>query len=657
MRANQPPSPGRSAVLRAEVIQVANLSSCARSWIFAAAGGLIFVSRALAQQPDSLATPGALKKLSLEQLMAIEVSSVSRRPERLSETASAIQVITRDEIRRSGATRLPEALRLATNLEVDQLDASQWAISARGFNSPLANKLLVLIDGRTVYSPLFAGVFWDAQDVLLEDIEQIEVISGPGATLWGANAVNGVINISTRKAKDTQGLLALGGGGNELHGFGGARYGARIGTKAHFRVYGKYSDRDGTARPDGQDIPNDWTFGQGGLRLDWDATTRDLVTLQGDLYDGRTDQTPTTEAVARGANAIGRWSHEISAASDLQVQVYVDRVHRDVPGSYDDVVSTYDLDFQHRIAPGRGHDVVWGAGYRLVRDDFGSRGVAILPEHVSLETFSAFAQDEIALRNHLHLTVGTKIEHDPYTDFEFQPSIRLAWQVRDGHLLWAAVSRAVRTPSRLDRDLAILPGPDFNSEHLVAYELGYRGQASERLSYSVAAFYHDYDDLRSVELANPPNPFPATLANGQAGKSYGVESTARLRLMDWWQAQVGYTELRVDIHPKPGSRDQTFGAAEAADSKHHLSVRSSFDLPRHLELDAGYRYVSRITNPNQAVPGYSELDLRLAWLPRPKLELSVVGQNLLHARHVEFGAASALQAIERGVYAKAVWRY
>ncbi len=540
---------------------------------------------------------------------------------------------------------------------MDQLDASQWAISARGFNSPLANKLLVLIDGRTVYTPLFAGVFWDAQDVLLEDIEQIEVISGPGATLWGANAVNGVINISTRKAKDTQGLLAPGGGGTELHGFGGVRYGGRVGAKARFRVYGKYSDRDGTALPTGQDIPNDWRFGQGGFRLDWDASTGDLITLQGDLYDGRTDLTSTTEGVARGANAIGRWSHTLSGTSDLHVQMYVDRVHREVPGSYDDVLNTYDFDFQHRIPLGRRHDIVWGVGYRLVDDDFASRGLLILPQHVSLETFSAFAQDEIALRNRLHLTLGTKLEHNEYTDFEFQPSVRLAWQLREGQLLWAAVSRAVRTPSRLDRDLAFLPGPNFNSEELLAYELGYRGQAAERLSFSVAAFYHDYDDLRSVEPGIPPSPFPATLANGQAGKSYGVESTARLRVMDWWQVQVGYTELRVDIHPKPGSRDLTLGAAEAADSKHHLSLRSSFDLPGQLELDAGYRYVSRITNPNEAVPGYSELDLRLAWLPRPKLELSVVGQNLLHHRHVEFGAPGAQQAIERGVYAKAVWRY
>jgi iron complex outermembrane receptor protein len=622
-----------------------------------ALGAVMLVTRARSQIPDSLLAPGLLKKMSLEQLMAIEVSSVSRRPERLSETASAIQVITRDDIRRSGATRLPEALRLATNLEVDQLDASQWAISARGFNSPLANKLLVLIDGRTVYSPLFAGVFWDQQDVLLEDIEQIEVISGPGATVWGANAVNGVINISTRPAKDTQGLRAVGGGGTELHGLAAARYGSAIGSKAHVRVYGKYWDRDGTALPSGQDVPNDWTLGQGGLRLDWDASPADAITLQGDLYGDRSDLTATDDVVARGRNVTGRWSHRLSDLSDLQVQVFVDRVHRKVPGAYDDVLNTYDVDAQHRIALGRRHDVVWGVGYRLVEDDFGPGGLVFDPQRVSLRTFSGFAQDEIALRDRLHLTLGAKLEHNDYTDFEFQPSVRLAWRATDRQTLWSAVSRAVRTPSRFDRDVVGLPGEDFQSEELLAYELGYRAQPAERLSLSVAAFYNDYDNLRTREIATSPGPVPVRLGNGQEGESYGVELLVRYRPTDWWQLQVGHTELRVEIRPKPGSTDRTFGAAEAADSKHRLSLRSSLDLPGHLELDAGYRYVSRITNPNVRTPGYSELDLRLGWTAIPRLELSIVGQNLLHDQHPEFGSPASRQGIERGAYAKAVWSY
>jgi iron complex outermembrane receptor protein len=619
---------------------------------------VIFVSHAFAQIPDSLPPPDALKRLSLEQLMAIEVTSVSRRPERLSETASAIQVITRDDIRRSGATRLPEALRLATNLEVDQRDSNQWAISARGFNSPLANKLLVLIDGRTIYSPLFAGVFWDAQDVLLEDIEQIEVISGPGATLWGANAVNGVINISTRHTQDTQGPLLLAGGGTELRGFGGVRYGGALASNAHFRVYGKYSDRDGTVLPNGQDLPNDWNLGQGGFRVDWEASTVGLVTLQGDLYDDQTFLTDTTDTVTHGGNLIGRLSHKLSDISDLRLQLYFDRVHREVPGSFDDVLHTYDLDFQHRLMVGERNDIVWGVGYRLVEDHFRADPLVLDPPRVSLQTFSAFAQNEMALlQDRLHLTLGTKVEHNEYTEFEFQPSIRLAWQLSDRQTPWAAISRAVRTPSRLDRNLVVVPGPNVASEELLAYELGYRIQAAERLSLSLATFYHDYNDLRSVEPAGPPAPLLRVLGNGQEGESYGAELRIDYRARDWWRLQAGYSELRVEIRPKPGSGDRSFGAAEAADSKHHLSFRSSLDLPGELELDGTFRYVSRITNPRLSVPGYSELDLRLAWLARPRLEFAIVGQNLLHDQHVEFGAPGSQQEIERSVYAKAAWSF
>jgi iron complex outermembrane recepter protein len=621
-----------------------------RCWLLAF-GAVALSSPAASQTPDTLPSPTTLKKMSLEELMAIEVSSVSRRPERLSEAASAVQVISREDIRRSGATRLTEALRLAGNLEVTQLDAAQWAISARGFNSPLANKLLVLIDGRSVYSPLFAGVFWDAQDVLLEDVEQIEVISGPGATLWGANAVNGVINITTRKAKDTQGLLLLGAGGTELHGMGGARYGGSLGPTARFRVYGKYADRDGLALPNGDDVPNDWTMGKGGFRIDWDASAADLVTIQGDLAEDRMTVPGTIDPLNRDINVLSRWSHQMSERSDLRVQVYVDRIQRDLLPQYDDVLKTFDVDVQHRIALGERNEVVWGVGFRQVDDDLETPGLPPDLQAVSLSTFSAFAQDEIGLvKDRLHLTLGTKVEHNDYTDFEFQPSVRLAWRATGRQTLWAAASRAVRTPSRLDRD--ILPGSDFVSEELLAYELGYRLQAAERLSLSVATFYHDYDDLRSVEFGTS-----VTLGNGQEGKSYGLESTARYRVTDRWHLQAGLSELRVEIRPKPGSTDPSFGKGEAADSRHHLFARSFLDLPGQLELDAGYRYVSRITNPNVAAPGYSELDVRLAWRPIERLELSITGQNLLHKRHAEFGATGLEQFIKRGVYTKAMWGF
>ena len=619
--------------------------------ILVALGVLATADRILAQDPDSLPSPGALKKLSLDELMSIEVRSVSRRPERLSEAASAVQVITQEDIRRSGATRLTEALRLAGNLAVTQIDAAQWSISARGFNSPLANKLLVLIDGRSVYTPLFAGVFWDAQDVMLEDIAQIEVISGPGATQWGANAMNGVINVTTRRANDTQGLLLLGAGGSELHGKAGARYGGALGPNARFRVYGQYGDRDGTTGPDGNPVGNDWTMGQGGFRVGWDPSSDDHFTFQGDLYEDRVNLAGGNELFHRNINLLSRWSHRLSERSDLRVQAYFDRGRREVLPLESDLLETLDLDLQHHIALGERNDVVWGVAYRQVWDDFSSPVLPPEIQQTALTTVSAFAQDEIALvPSRLHLTLGTKLEHNEYTDFEVQPSLRLAWQAAERQTVWAAVSRAVRTPSRLDRDL--LPGQDFGAETLLAYELGYRAQAAERLSLSLATFYHDYDDIRSVETSPT-----VRLANGQEGESYGAELTVRYTPIDRWQLQAGWTELRVDIGPKEGSTDMTFGRSEAADSRRNLYLRSFLDLPRGLSLDGGFRYVSRITNPDIATPGYGELDLRLAWLPVPRLELSLTGQNLLHQDHPEFGFAGTTQSIKRGVYTKVVWGF
>jgi iron complex outermembrane receptor protein len=611
------------------------------------------------QSPPVTAAQGAatLKKLSIKELMDIEVTSVSKRPEKLAETASAIQVITRDDIRRSGATRLPEALRLASNLEVDQIDASQWAISARGFNSGLANKMLVLIDGRTVYTPLFAGVFWDVQDVLLEDIERIEVISGPGATLYGANAVNGVINIITMSAKDTQGLLVEGGGGSELRGFGGLRYGGVLSPGLSFRVYGKYTDRDSTVFANGRDGGNAYRIGQGGFRLDWKASDSDSLTLQGDLYETRIAAEGTPDVASRGANALARWSHTVSENSDFKLQIYFDQARRDTPGQYRDVLDTYDVDFQHRLALGARNDFVWGAGYRLVEDDFKSGALALVPRRRSLQTFSAFAQDEITLvKDLLQLTLGTKLEHNDYTGFEVQPSARLAWKLSQRQTFWGAISRAVRAPSRIDRELVVPPvtfgSPDFESEKLRAYEVGYRVQPREQLSVSLATFYNDYNDIRSEEEVNPPAPYPLIFGNGQKGESYGAELTADYRVTNWWRLRAGHTELRVHIRPDEGSTDTSHGKAEAADSNHYFTLRSSFDLPKHFEFDPAFRYVSRITNPLAAVPGYSELDLRLAWKPKPKVELSVVGQNLLHDHHAEYGVLPTLQEIKRTVFVR-----
>ena len=630
-----------------------------------ALGFFILADCAFAQTEQLLPPPSALKKLSVEELMDIEVTSVSKRPEKLSETASAIQVITQEDIRRFGVTSIPEALRLASNLEVAQVDSRQWAISARGFNNTTANKMLVLIDGRTVYTPLYAGVFWDVQDTLLEDIDRIEVISGPGATQWGANAVNGVINITTRNAKDTQGLQVVGGGGTEFRGFGGVRYGGELATNLHYRVYGKYFDRDSAVLPNGRDATNDWHVGQGGFRLDWDASDINLLTLQGDYYAGRIAQPGASDIAVDGNNVIGRWSHTFSENSDLKLQLYYDRTHRNIPGTFAEDLNTYDFDLQHRFPLGERQDIVWGLGYRLIEDDVGNTAsLAFLPPHVSRQWFSGFAQDEIALvKDRLHLTLGTKIEHNDYTGFEFQPSGRLAWKLNQRQTAWAAISRAVRTPSRIDSEFYapssppffLAGGTNFVSEELLAYELGYRLQPHKRVSVSIAAFYNDYDNLRSLERVNPPALFPVVIGNGQKGESYGAELTADYQVTDWCRLHAGYTELQIHIRPKAGSTDTTSGSSESHDPNHQFFFRASLDLPCHLEFDSVFRYVTHIAN--LGVPAYGEVDLRLAWQPLAKLEISVVGQNLLHDHHAEFGAAATRQEIERAVYGKVVWRF
>lgn len=631
---------------------------------------VLLVQAAIVAQTQAEDAP-VLKKLSIEELMGIEVTSVSKRPEKLAETASAIQVITAEDIRRSGATSLPEALRLASNLEVAQIDSRQWAITARGFNNTTANKLLVLIDGRTVYTPLYAGVFWDAQDTLLEDIDRIEVISGPGATLWGANAVNGVINITTQHAQATQGILVTGGGGDELKKFGGLRYGGTLGGDFNYRVYGKHFERDDVVLPNGADVASAWHMTQGGFRADGTLSGNDALTVQGDWYQGKIDQVTLADVEISGGNVLGRWSRVLADQSTLNLQVYFDRTHRRIPGSITEDLDTYDLDFQHRLLLANRHDVVWGLNYRYIDDTIvNPAALAFLPPHVTRQWYSAFAQDEIALiENQLHLTIGTKLEHNEYTGFEYQPSARLAWQLDARNLLWSAVSRAIRTPSRIDGELyapgnppftVLVGNPAFESEKLLAYELGYRAQAYQRLSTSVSTFYNDYDDLRSVERLNPPATSPVFLGNTLTARSYGAELTADYAVTDTWRLRAGYTQFKIDFQHKPGSTDANTGSSEAQDAEQFWSLRSSLDLPRNVQLDATYRHVSRIASQN--LPAYGELDLRLGWQLPNNLELAVVGQNLLHAHHAEFGTISpslnsTRKDIERSVYGGLSWHY
>jgi iron complex outermembrane receptor protein len=616
-------------------------------------------------QAAPLPSASALKQMTIEQLMDVEVTSVSKRPEKLSAVASAIQVITGEDIRRSGATSLPEALRLASNLEVAQIDSRQWAISARGFNNVFADKMLVLIDGRTVYTPLYAGVYWDVQDTMLEDIDRIEVISGPGATQWGANAVNGVINVTTKSAKDTQGSLVTAGGGSEVRSSAAAQYGGQLSPGTYYRVYAKYFNRGDSVRPNDRSSEDAWRMGQVGFRVDSTPSADTTVTFQGDGYDAKMGQVGPDYIRANGLNLLGRWSRALASNSDVKLQLYYDRTHRRIPGSFTQDLDTWDLDFQHRLPLGTAHDFVWGVGYRFVEDNvINTPANAFLPARVGHEWFSTFVQDEAELvRNRLHLTFGTKLEHNDYTGFEAEPSARLAWTPDAKQTIWTAVSRAVRTPARVDRDLYSPADPPYRiaggekvvAEKLIAYELGYRVQPTTAFNLSLATFVNDYDDLRSLEPLTPPLAFPAESSSGLRGRSTGAELAAEWRASPTWRLHAGWTELRVHSEPQSGSNDRGTRDSIARDPHHQLSLRSMLTLTPTIECDADMRYISAIDSTS--VPGYTEADLRLGWRPAGGWELSLLGQNLLHAHHPEFNSPGSRREIQRGFYGKATWRF
>jgi iron complex outermembrane receptor protein len=652
-------------------------------WICAVAC-LTTLTVARAEEPED--STAELKKLSVEELMSLEVTSVSKRPERLSATASAIQVITHDEILESGAQSLPEALRLADNLQVAQKNSHDWAISARGFNTDLSNKLLVLVDGRSVYTPLYSGVFWNVQDYPLADIDRIEVISGPGGTLWGANAVNGVINIITRKAGDTQGLYLEGGGGSHWQDFGTVRYGGTLAPDVDFRVYGKYFESDAEVTASGARAQDAWRQGRGGFRIDDQSSSIDTLTLQGDLYDGSADHTSTSESISSGGNILGRWSRTLSQDSAMSLQAYFDRTHIALPaaalafapaGVFADDLNTYDVDFQHHFRLGERHRVVWGLGYRFTHDVVSNApSLSFFPPTLNQNLYSGFVQDEVMLLPEVFFTAGTKLEHNDYTGYEVEPNVRLQWSPALSQTLWSAVSRAVRTPSRIDHDLAepapasglvVLQGnPDFKPETLVAYELGYRAQVSTKLSTSLSTFYNQYDDVRSTAPSPNPTipglPFPLVFQNDLEGHTDGLELSADYQLLPAWRLHAGYTFLKEDLRVKPGQVDFNDAHNETADPEQQFSVRSAVDLGRNVDLSTALRWVDTLHINNGAivgiVPSYFELNARLGWHPTPKLELSLVGENLLHAQHPEYGFPGPGQIqIQRSFLGRFQWQF
>jgi iron complex outermembrane receptor protein len=622
----------------------------------------------LCAQKNTTPDVASLLKLSLEDLMNIQVTSVSKSIENLEDAASAIQVITEADIHNSGAKTLPEALRLASNLQVAQVNSSQWAISARGFNNVLANKLLVLINGRAVYTPMYAGVFWDVQNVVLEDVDRIEVISGPGGTLWGANAVNGVINVIMKSSKDTKGLLAEAGAGTNLSGFASLRYGGQLCKKITYRVFGTGFQLGNTLLTTGSKANDNWTMGKAGFRMDWDATAKDFVTFQGNIYDGRPNPDGADTAItATGDNLMFRWTHASSKRSDFQLQLYYDHTWRKFGNPFNEDLKTYDIDWQHRNKLGNRHEVTYGANFRTMDHNVNDLPLfGFFPARKTLYLYSGFLQDRITLiKDRLHFTIGGKIEHNSYTDFECQPNGRLSFTPTKKHTIWSAVSQAVRTPARIDRDFAAFLAPglalikgdsNFVSERLTAYELGWRTQPLKTLSLSLASFYNVYDNIRSAEPGPEPLNIPITFGNGVRGESYGVELSVTNQLTNWWSLKGGYTFLKKHLWLKAGSKDANHATAESDDPQHQLVIQSNIKLPARFELGTVVRYVDKLPEPY--VPSYLGLDVRIGWMLSKTIELNLVAQNLLDNHHPEFIPASpSAREIERSIYGKATFRF
>ncbi|THD78015.1 MAG: TonB-dependent receptor [Phenylobacterium sp.] len=603
-----------------------------------------------------------LRGLSIEDLANVQVTTVSRHEESLAQAPASAYVITHEEIVRSGAQTLPEMLRLAPNLYVAQSSAYGYVITARGLSGNssfqnFSNKLLVLIDGRSVYTPLFSGVSWDLQDVLPEDIDHIEVISGPAGTLWGANAVEGVINIITRKSGDTQGGFVSAGGG-ELESSIGLRYGGKIGDQATWRIYAHGYKGDSLDTPTGGSAHDGFDRVQGGFRVDWAASDKDTLFLEGDALDGSGDQFDNIS----GGNVTGRWNHLFAGGSDLQVQAYVNREAEghDITGGVPLWLNSYDLDVQHSLSLGARNDFVWGGEVRITQYRIEpDGGLAFQPPRRTLNLADLFAQDTFALASSLKLTLGLKLEHDPFSGWSPMPNARLAWTPNPTTLIWAAASRAIRAPTPFDDDVRETVGGslflhgnlDFQPERLTAYELGARLQPTSRISLSATAFYNVYDDLRSIE-ATPVTLIPLFWGNGVQGHTYGLEAWGNFQAAPWWRLSASVDLLKEDFNIKPGFL-ALGGISEVADDpKRQAMLKSSMDLGPAVTWDAQLRYVSALPDP--ALPAYTELNTRVGWRVSPKLELSLSGFNLLHARHVELPGASA---VPRTVFAELRWGF
>ena len=636
---------------------------------------------AIGEEPDPFSNSD-LTELTLEELMSVEVTSVSKKKQKLSESAAAIFVITQEDIRRSGVTSIPEALRMVPGIQVSRGSKNQWNISARGFNERFTNKLLVLIDGRTVYNPLFAGVTWETQDTILEDIERIEVIRGPGGALWGVNAVNGVINIITKHAQATEGLMVSGVGGEE-EGIVSIRQGGSHGSDLHYRLFTKYFNRDTSFNAMG--AHDDTRMFRSGFRTDWEPATQHHVMFQGEFYTGDGGQqstvatTPTfpfgfttgnEDLEMSGGHFLTRWEHTWGSGSDMALQFFYDRYER-TENTIKATIDTFDMDFQHGFEFFGNQEILWGLEYRYWMDDLdNTQGTSVFPDSKSFDLLSGFLQDQITLiPDTFILTIGTKLSDNDFTGFEYQPNGRLLWIPAEGHSVWGAISRAVRVPSRLEDNSRLTFAPNattpvptrflgnknFKSEELLAFEIGYRLNTFERFTFDITGFYNQYDNVRGTRVISllPPT---GTLENNLKVDTIGAEFATDIQLQEWWRIRGAYSYINMSVD---GPINVALNTTGRATPHHQGSLRSLITLPYQVEFDSWLRVVDKLSAPN--IASYVELDLRLGWKPLPNLDLSLVGQNLLDNHHPEAAPSLFLTTqpteVQRSFYGKITWNY
>ena len=658
-----------------------------------------FSKLTMALTPDPVIVATLDEELNWLQAESV-IFSASRTEQRVLETAAAVFVISQQDIKRSGVNSVPEALRMVPGLQVAKVNSNTWAISSRGFNATDSNKLLVMIDGRTVYHPVFSGTLWRTKDVMLEDVERIEVIKGSGATMWGSNAVNGVINVITKKVRDTQGVLATAGGGTEERAFASMRYGGQLNDNVDYRAYVKYAKRDDLKSTTSANGNDDWENIQGGFRVDSELTDKDSVTLQGDIYRGNAGSyrvivapvAPTSKAgnvgeSFSGGNVLSKWSHTLSATAGYSMQLYFDQTEDEtyfstINDSVNTLVRTYDADFQNHFQLQSWQNVTWGLGVRHVTTNINNSvnfSFKTLKRDSTL--YNGFIQDELTLLpDTLKFIIGSKFEHNDFSGFEIQPNAKLIFTPDKKQTVWASVSRSVRIPNRLEQDLQLLylyqdnvsgvfaagqGNSNLDSEQLISYELGYRIQPTDALSFDIAAFYSDYDKLATGEMGTPflqntPTPHgvvPIFADNKGSGETYGVELVAQWQALNWWRFQGSYSYLQMQLHSDAGSNVILPAKPEGESPHHQFSIRSSMDLLDDVHLDTTVRYVDNL--PYQNIASYTEMDINLAWVPIKNLELSVVGQNLLDSQHGEFNSSafSTPMEVQRGFYGKVSFSY